>query len=268
MLWLCTHGPGRASLRVAEQAGAQFCPLPPSRSAASPPGPAMLSVLDTNLLSATTARCSNDKTGFHKAYLDASVAMFGRCTQQTVAKLEAATAAAGGGAAQLDMETEFLNLGLDIIGLGVFNYDFGSITRESPVIKARSSSAAALPPRTPTPRRGSCRLSLPLALGAGSQRGRRPSHPTARGLSLLLPTLTAAAFVRPRAGCVRRAEGGRAPLHLLHPLLEPAAGQAPRWVRRGAVRFFVVRPLFSGEQGGGETARSEAGLRPRSRARM
>lgn len=35
------------------------------------------------------------------------------------------------------MEEEFLNLGLDIIGLGVFNHDFGSISRESPVIKAR-----------------------------------------------------------------------------------------------------------------------------------
>lgn len=35
-----------------------------------------------------------------------------------------------------NMETEFLNLGLDIIGLGVFNYSFGSITMESPVIKA------------------------------------------------------------------------------------------------------------------------------------
>ncbi len=34
------------------------------------------------------------------------------------------------------MEEEFLNLGLDIIGLGVFNYKFGSITTESPVIKA------------------------------------------------------------------------------------------------------------------------------------
>ena len=33
------------------------------------------------------------------------------------------------------MEEEFLNLGLDIIGLGVFNFDFGSITSESPVIK-------------------------------------------------------------------------------------------------------------------------------------
>lgn len=33
------------------------------------------------------------------------------------------------------MEEEFLNIGLDIIGLGVFNYDFGSISKESPVIK-------------------------------------------------------------------------------------------------------------------------------------
>ena len=34
------------------------------------------------------------------------------------------------------METEWLNLGLDIIGLGVFNYNFGSINSESPVIQA------------------------------------------------------------------------------------------------------------------------------------
>ena len=37
---------------------------------------------------------------------------------------------------QVDMEEVFLSLGLDIIGLGVFNYDFKSITKESPVIKA------------------------------------------------------------------------------------------------------------------------------------
>ncbi|KAL4440213.1 hypothetical protein ABPG75_003214 [Micractinium tetrahymenae] len=79
--------------------------------------------------------------GFHRAYLDACINMFGRVSLQTAAKLEAATAAAAAGPssaqpAVLDMETELLNLGLDIIGLGVFNYDFGSITRESPVIKA------------------------------------------------------------------------------------------------------------------------------------
>ena len=36
---------------------------------------------------------------------------------------------------ELDLEAEFSSLALDIIGLGVFNYDFGSITKESPVIK-------------------------------------------------------------------------------------------------------------------------------------
>ena len=70
--------------------------------------------------------------GFHKAYIDASVAMFGRCTARAAAKLGAA---ADAGTA-VDMEAEFLSLGLDIIGLGVFNYDFGSVTAESPVIRS------------------------------------------------------------------------------------------------------------------------------------
>lgn len=71
---------------------------------------------------------------FHKAYLQAMVRMFCSCTQRSVQKFDSLTA--NGGSFQIDMEEEFLNLGLDIIGLGVFNYDFGSITRESPVIKA------------------------------------------------------------------------------------------------------------------------------------
>lgn len=70
--------------------------------------------------------------GFHKAYLEASLAMFGRCTQRTVDKL---TAAATNNAV-VDMEQEFLSLGLDIIGIGVFNYDFDSISTQSPIIKA------------------------------------------------------------------------------------------------------------------------------------
>lgn len=44
----------------------------------------------------------------------------------------------------MDMEVEFLNLGLDIIGLGVFNYEFGSITRESPVIKVAMLASLCL----------------------------------------------------------------------------------------------------------------------------
>ena len=37
-------------------------------------------------------------------------------------------------AAKFNMESEFLNLALDIIGVGVFNYDFESMEKESPVI--------------------------------------------------------------------------------------------------------------------------------------
>lgn len=39
---------------------------------------------------------------------------------------------------ELDLEAEFSSLALDIIGLGIFNYDFGSVTKESPVIKVWS----------------------------------------------------------------------------------------------------------------------------------
>jgi cytochrome P450 len=34
------------------------------------------------------------------------------------------------------METEFCSVSLDIIGKAVFNYDFGSVNKESPVVKA------------------------------------------------------------------------------------------------------------------------------------
>lgn len=71
---------------------------------------------------------------FHTAYLNAMVNMFVSCTNRTVQKIEAGTSE--GKPMRLNMEDEFLSLGLDIIGLGVFNYDFGSVTKESPVIKA------------------------------------------------------------------------------------------------------------------------------------
>jgi cytochrome P450 family 97 subfamily B polypeptide 3 len=76
---------------------------------------------------------------FHKRYLDASLAMFGRCTERSVAKLDALLDGSASSLSPLpvmDMEQEFLSLGLDIIGLGVFNYDFGSISDQNPVIKA------------------------------------------------------------------------------------------------------------------------------------
>nr|APW83734.1 cytochrome P450 carotenoid hydroxylase 97B [Dunaliella salina]APW83738.1 cytochrome P450 carotenoid hydroxylase 97B [Dunaliella salina] len=72
---------------------------------------------------------------FHKQYYEVMAKMFGDCTMRSVQKLDEAIAA-GQRDAVVDMESEFLNLGLEIIGLGVFNYDFGAINKESPVIKA------------------------------------------------------------------------------------------------------------------------------------
>ena len=69
---------------------------------------------------------------FHQAYLQNCVKMFGECTKKTIERLDSAS----GSGAVIDMEQEFLNLGLDIIGIGVFNYDFGSINQQSPVIQA------------------------------------------------------------------------------------------------------------------------------------
>jgi cytochrome P450 len=72
---------------------------------------------------------------FHQAYLNAMVSMFVTCTERSVNKLQA-LAECGSGVAEVNMEDEFLSLGLDIIGLGVFNFDFSSVKKESAVIKA------------------------------------------------------------------------------------------------------------------------------------
>ncbi|OMO65896.1 Cytochrome P450 [Corchorus capsularis] len=77
--------------------------------------------------------------GFHALYLEAMVKVFTDCSERTTLKFEKLLDrehSHGGEAIELDLEAEFSSLALDIIGLGVFNYDFGSITKESPVIKA------------------------------------------------------------------------------------------------------------------------------------
>lgn len=64
--------------------------------------------------------------------------VFTKCSTRTIAKFEnliETANARGDETIELDLEAEFSSLALDIIGLGVFNYDFGSITKESPVIK-------------------------------------------------------------------------------------------------------------------------------------
>ncbi|XP_030965855.1 cytochrome P450 97B2, chloroplastic [Quercus lobata] len=78
--------------------------------------------------------------GFHALYLEAMVKIFTDCSEKTILKfeklLQEETLNRGRKTIELDLEAEFSSLALDIIGLGVFNYDFGSVTKESPVIKA------------------------------------------------------------------------------------------------------------------------------------
>lgn len=76
--------------------------------------------------------------GFHTSYLEAMVKLFTSCSERTVLKIDKLLEGegySGQKSIELDLEAEFSNLALDIIGLGVFNYDFGSVTNESPVIK-------------------------------------------------------------------------------------------------------------------------------------
>jgi len=69
---------------------------------------------------------------FHAAWLSHMVGLFDHCCEPLQASL---TAAASSGS-PTDMEALFCSVSLDIIGLSVFNYGFGSVTRESPVIAA------------------------------------------------------------------------------------------------------------------------------------
>ena len=70
---------------------------------------------------------------FHALYLEAMVKVFTQCSERSILKIEELLH--GKKTVELDLEAEFSSLALDIIGLGVFNYDFGSVTKESPVIK-------------------------------------------------------------------------------------------------------------------------------------
>ena len=70
--------------------------------------------------------------GFHKAWLNAMMALFVDCNKRLVNKLEHVAESRE----TINMETEFCSVSLDIIGRAVFNYDFGSVDSESPVVKA------------------------------------------------------------------------------------------------------------------------------------
>eukprot|EP00565_Helicotheca_tamesis_P002730 CAMPEP_0185729966 /NCGR_PEP_ID=MMETSP1171-20130828/7859_1 /TAXON_ID=374046 /ORGANISM="Helicotheca tamensis, Strain CCMP826" /LENGTH=734 /DNA_ID=CAMNT_0028398923 /DNA_START=272 /DNA_END=2476 /DNA_ORIENTATION=+ len=70
--------------------------------------------------------------GFHKRWLNNMVNLFGDCGDRLVSELETNVKSQK----PLDMEEKFCSVTLDIIGKAVFNYDFGSVTKESPIVKA------------------------------------------------------------------------------------------------------------------------------------
>lgn len=85
--------------------------------------------------------------GFHKNWLDFQVSEFGRAAHRLTDTLE--KAAADG--TVIDMEERFGSVALDIIGKAVFNYEFGSVEGESPVVKAAIASLREVEHRAQTP---------------------------------------------------------------------------------------------------------------------
>jgi len=85
--------------------------------------------------------------GFHKLYLERMVSEFG----QGNANLIPVMLKASQEGTVLDVEEKFGSLALDIIGKAVFNYDFGSVNEESPVVKAAIRTLAEVEHRALTP---------------------------------------------------------------------------------------------------------------------
>ena len=85
--------------------------------------------------------------GFHKLYLERMVSEFG----QGNANLIPVMLKASKEGTVLDVEEKFGSLALDIIGKAVFNYDFGSVNEESPVVKAAIRTLAEVEHRALTP---------------------------------------------------------------------------------------------------------------------
>lgn len=74
--------------------------------------------------------------GFHAAFLDRMIDIFGNSTLRLKDEFEKKITASSTKSVVVDMEAEYCSLALDIIGQAVFNHDFNSVKTESPVIKA------------------------------------------------------------------------------------------------------------------------------------
>lgn len=60
------------------------------------------------------------------------IGLFGYCNKPLIESLDKLVEKDG----KVEMEEKFCSVTLDIIGKSVFNYEFGSVTDESPVVKA------------------------------------------------------------------------------------------------------------------------------------
>jgi cytochrome P450 len=85
--------------------------------------------------------------GFHKKWLSSMCNVFVNCNGPLIDKMNAAVE----NDERINMETEFCSVSLDIIGKSVFNYEFGSVTNESPVIQAVYSALKEAEHRSLTP---------------------------------------------------------------------------------------------------------------------
>lgn len=88
---------------------------------------------------------------FHKAWLQHMVGLFGYCNTPLIASLDKLIGEGSNGVGKVEMEEKFCSVALDIIGKSVFNYEFGSVTNESPVIKAVYSALVEAEHRSMTP---------------------------------------------------------------------------------------------------------------------
>eukprot|EP00270_Netrium_digitus_P009242 TRINITY_DN2804_c0_g1_i4.p1 TRINITY_DN2804_c0_g1~~TRINITY_DN2804_c0_g1_i4.p1 ORF type:complete len:607 (+),score=185.29 TRINITY_DN2804_c0_g1_i4:22-1821(+) len=80
-----------------------------------------------------TARRKAVAPALHRRYLQTMVdGVFAPCCSRLVSKLRMSAAAAQA----VNMEEQFSQLTLDVIGLAVFNFDFDSLTTDSPLIQA------------------------------------------------------------------------------------------------------------------------------------
>uniref|UniRef100_A0A7S0A3I2 15-cis-phytoene synthase n=1 Tax=Pyrodinium bahamense TaxID=73915 RepID=A0A7S0A3I2_9DINO len=74
--------------------------------------------------------------GFHRQWLKETTEMMVVCAESLCDDLEKSIRQSPNSVATLNMEEKFTSVSLDIIGKAVFDYDFGSVARESPVVRA------------------------------------------------------------------------------------------------------------------------------------